>query len=429
MSSTYFSSLSGMLAASYGLQNTSNNIANMQSPGFKRTDVFYSSLGGGNGEEGLGTGVRVGNNTVNFSDGNYMTTDNATDLAIVGQGFFVVRLPSGDLAYTRGGQFIFNSKGILIDQHSQGEVMGYNSAGNLTPIHAKGPQTCPGKQTKELFLKGTFVPHEKTDEEKKQQVEAYGSNYKNITFDVPNVYDSNGKAHKISFEFQSKPGLITYPDNDRTKTPTIDDNGLNWELVSITCDDAEVTWPPYQNIEFLFFLSGPSQGKDTIQFSLNGKQEILLNFGPTSDDLFDSVELKKPDDSDQTEISVQKNDGYSLGKQTSYVFDENGLITYKYDNDQNIKGIHLGLASFDDLQHSLVQTNENLFKATSHANIRYGRANQSAFGSILTKQLEKSNVDSTIEFANIVILQRMFQACSQIMDIDKQLLEGLEAKS
>ena len=84
MSSTYYTSLSGMTAASYGLQNTSNNIANMQSPGFKRSDVFYSSLGH--------SGVTVGGHNTNFSAGNYLETNNASDLAIVGNGFFIVKL-------------------------------------------------------------------------------------------------------------------------------------------------------------------------------------------------------------------------------------------------------------------------------------------------------------------------------------------------
>ncbi len=80
MTNTYYTSLSGMIAASYGLQNTSNNVANMQSPGFKRNDVFYSSLGNGTGEEGLGAGVCVGGNKTNFSDGNYLETNNPSDL-------------------------------------------------------------------------------------------------------------------------------------------------------------------------------------------------------------------------------------------------------------------------------------------------------------------------------------------------------------
>ena len=124
-----------------------------------------------------------------------------------------------------------------------------------------------------------------------------------------------------------------------------------------------------------------------------------------------------------------QNDGYGAGKQISVSFDENGQISYHYDNNQSIKGVHVGLARFEDQEHSLSPTHDSLFKAHSDCRIHFGKANQDGFGSIKAKQLESSNVDSTVEFANIVILQRMFQACSQIMDIDKKLLDDLESKS
>jgi len=129
-----------------------------------------------------------------------------------------------------------------------------------------------------------------------------------------------------------------------------------------------------------------------------------------------------------TQIEAFQNDGYGEGKQISFSFDENGQISYHYDNGQAIEGIHVGLARFDDLEHTLVQSKDNLFQAKRDKGIHLGRANQDGFGSIKAKFIESSNVNSTTEFANIVILQRMFQACSQIMDIDKQLLEGLASK-
>ncbi|MGL6037103.1 MAG: flagellar hook-basal body complex protein, partial [Legionella sp.] len=188
MSSTYYTSLSGMMVASYGLQNTSNNVANMQSPGFKRSDVFYSSLGNGSGEEGLGCGVKVSGSSTNFTDGKYLETNNPSDLAIIGQGFFVVRMKTGELLYTRAGEFAFNNDGVLIDRRSGGEVQGYNSAGNLVAIHEKGPKTSAGKASRELFLNGQFVLLEQTEDEKKGQIGNLKNKYKNIKFEVAKVY-------------------------------------------------------------------------------------------------------------------------------------------------------------------------------------------------------------------------------------------------
>ncbi len=134
MSNVYYTSLTGMLAPSYGLQNTSNNVANMESPGYKKTDAFYSSLGFDEEHGGLGTGVKVSGSTTNFSAGKYIATSNPTDLAVVGNGFFVVRLKSGEYLYTRDGEFYFNDEDVLVDRHSGGIVQGYNSAGHLMAV-------------------------------------------------------------------------------------------------------------------------------------------------------------------------------------------------------------------------------------------------------------------------------------------------------
>lgn len=423
MTNTYYTSLSGMMAASYGLQNTSNNVANMQSPGFKRNDVFYSSLGNGSGEEGLGSGVCIGGNATNFSDGKYLETSNASDLAIVGQGFFVVRLKSGELLYTRDGEFGFNNDGVLIDKHSDGQVQGYNNAGNLVPIHQLGPKTSNGKATEEIFLKGQFILKEKSDTDKNQPG-PFKSKYQDINFSVQKIYDAEGKAHEIKLEFKSTQVLVN---GDSTNIP---DDGTSWDLVSISCDDADIKITHLdQKIIFNGLTQGAKAENSSIHFLLNGSQNIKLQFGTFKEGDDKSVQLKDSKlNPEGTKIEFFQNDGYGEGKQISFSFDENGQIAYQYDNGQVIEGVWVGLARFDDLEHTLVQTKDNLFKAKSDKGIHLGRANKDGFGSIKSKQVESSNVDSTTEFANIVILQRMFQACSQIMDIDKQLLEGLQSK-
>lgn len=421
MSNTYFTSMSGMMAASYGLQNTSNNMANMQSPGFKKNDVFYSSLGNGNGEEGLGSGVCIGGNTTNFNEGKYLSTDNPSDLAIKGQGFFVIRLKSGEILYTRDGEFGFNNKGILVDRHSGGEVQGYDRAGNLAPIHEKGPKFSPGKATTEVFLKGQFSKKEKTEEDKNDP-DPYKSKYENVKFSIAQIYDASGKAHNVTLEFRSTPV--------RGNEPKLPDDGTSWDLVDITCDDGTpITIPPGQKIIFSGTDQGPSESNQNIKFALNGNQNIVVQFGNSREGAESSVQLKDAKlIPEGTKIETLQNDGYGKGQQISFAFDEHGQISYQYDNNQTIAGIYVCLARFDDMEHFLVPTQDNLYRCKNDSGTHIGRANQDGFGFINAKQLESSNVDSTTEFANIVILQRMFQACSQIMDIDKQLLEELESK-
>jgi flagellar hook protein FlgE len=419
MSNTFQVSLSGMLAASLGLQNSSNNVSNMQSPGFKRSDVFYSSLGNSTYNP-LGGGVTLGGNSINFSDGKHLSTNNPTDLAIVGNGFFVIKLKNGELVYTRNGEFEFNPQGILIDKHSSGEVQGYDATGHLVPIHAKGPQFCAGKGTRNLYLTGQFVPVEKSDSEKESQPGPFKSNYKNISFSVAQVYDNKGHAHEITLEFESTPVLFN---NDG---PVLEkDTGKSWDLVNITCKDAAVQFKS-QQILFSSLDGSANKENSIISFTLNGNQPISLNFGDKASSANESVRLKESKTTPEgTKISSYQQDGYAEGIQDSFSFDDNGQISYGYDNGQTLFGIHIGLARFDDLEHTLVKASDNAFRAKHTRDRVLGRANQNGLGCIQSKQLESANVDSTTEFANIVVLQRMFQSCSQIMNIDKELLEGL----
>ena len=425
MSSTYYSSLSGMIAASLGLQNTSNNVANMQSPGFKRNDLFYSSLGNGSGDDGMGQGVHVNGSSTNFKEGDHLQTGNATDLAIVGNDFFIIRLKNNLLMYTRNGEFKFQD-GILIDQHSGGQVQGYNSAGELVPIREKGPKESAGNASHEIYLKGKIIREKKTTEELGSEL-GEKSIYKDINFQLAKIYDAQGKPHTLKLYFKSTPVTILPPPNDK-----ITDKGLSWDLDQVCYDETYLSGIEGQQIIFNDNIGTVSEN-NTIKLTLKNQQHINIYFGNyLSDGQNDSVTIEDKSQTNQneaTKIEVNKNDGYSTGKNLSFSFDENGQITYLYDNGRSIKGIHVGLARFDDMEHNLIQTEDNLFKTKTDTGVHYGRANKNGFSAIRPGELEQSNVDSTKEFANIVVLQRMFQACSQIMDIDKQLLEELESKS
>ncbi|KTC68311.1 flagellar hook protein FlgE [Legionella birminghamensis] len=420
MSNTYYTSMSGMMAASYGLQNTSHNISNMQSPGFKRSDVFYSSLGNDHGQHSTGLGVSVKGQHTNFKPGTYVGTGNPADLAIEGNGFFIVRLQNGELLYTRDGEFGFNQEGLLADKHSKGLVMGYNKHQQLVPIQEKGPLKCPGKATSVLSLKGNLVgvpikdsqvpTPDMPDTGEKQQLEP-------IKFNVGSVYDDKGKAHQISIELEAEHANSTY------------DEGRGWLVKNISCYDADIQFDP-QQIEFDSNLGGRGKaGSNEIRFLLNGTQMVCLQLGDRDSNAENSVQFdKKSATNPMTNIETYKQDGYGEGRQIDFSFDDNGQIYYSYDNGQKLQGMHLALANFDDMENTLSQTEDNLFRVKNDRFRHIGLANKEGLGRIQTKSLEQSNVDATTEFAHIVVLQRMFQACSQIMDIDKQLLEEFYRK-
>lgn len=420
MSTIYYTSLTGMLAASYGLQNASNNIANMNSPGFKRNDVFYSSLGNNRHQDNLGQGVLIGGSTTNFTAGNYLSTANPTDLAIVGEGFFIIRLTNGELVYTRNGEFVFNQEGLLTDRRSGGLVQGYNEQGKLVPIHQFGPKSHIGRATRFVELTGEFILNEKKEQD--NTPDPLKSSFEPIKFTLNSIFDAKGIEHKVELEFKPLGSLL---DKDKEKKW----DGLEWELIHVIYDGTEINFNP-QSIKFSKQSDGaPLDGNNLINLYLTQNQLVTIKFGDYMTDQDKSVRLNKMDTTKpDTMIKIYKQDGYSEGKQLSYSFMDNGQISYNYDNGQSSSGIYLALARFDTPEQNLIQSSDNLFRCKNDQGRHVGRANNNGLGSLQTQKIESSNVDSTKEFATIIVLQRMFQACSQIMEIDKQLLEELYKK-
>ncbi|HVN98181.1 MAG TPA: flagellar hook protein FlgE [Syntrophorhabdaceae bacterium] len=121
MLSSFFSGISGLLANSNAINVVSNNIANVNTIGYKAStasfeDVLYQSINGASGTSQVGRGTALSSVDTNFSAGSLETTTQGTDLAIGGKGFFIVKSPaSQNIYYTRAGEFRFDSAGNLTD--------------------------------------------------------------------------------------------------------------------------------------------------------------------------------------------------------------------------------------------------------------------------------------------------------------------------
>ncbi|OUS03255.1 hypothetical protein A9Q81_07665 [Gammaproteobacteria bacterium 42_54_T18] len=141
--SSLYNSLTGLTGFTKALDNLSNNVANLNTPGYKGRDVFYRELAGGNPERGIpGNGVQVDGGSVRFSAGDSNATGNSTDLFIDGNGFFILRDGRGGTTssgtaqtYTRAGQFTFGENGFLIDASTEKRVAGITVGGKLTDIN------------------------------------------------------------------------------------------------------------------------------------------------------------------------------------------------------------------------------------------------------------------------------------------------------
>jgi flagellar hook protein FlgE len=396
MFSSIYTGLSGLLSFSKGLDIISNNVSNVNTPGFKSSqlyfeDLFYqSALGGrdgqGNPSSQIGGGVSATKTNLVFRQGQIQGTGNALDAAIDGNGFFVLR-KDNKTYYTRSGQFEFDVDGYLVEKGSDARVAALLGGESLADISNYGYQTNAASPTSRV----SFVNNLSTGGTRHEIT--------NLT-----VYDSVGTAHVLK---------VIFTNNSATTAGS-------WSLEVRNSADAVVTTG-----EIRFSGNGSPQAgfnQHTFTFSPTGvsPSSITLYFGDAGS-LSGATSFSGGTTST---LSVQTQDGYSVGSQTNAVFDEEGFLTISYSNGQTRKLDRLALAWFTNLQ-SLELSGGNLFASKSGERPQLGHAGTGAFGDIAPMKLELSNVELTEEFTDIVIVQRGYQASSQVISVSNEMIQQL----
>jgi len=237
MGSSLFAGISGLTAAGKQLDVIGNNIANVNTIGFKSGRIHFGDIlsqtitGGVAAGMQVGRGVNVDAITTQFSPGSFETTANATDLAIDGDGFFIVKDADGGEYYTRAGAFHLDNRGYLVDVNSL-KVQGYNITGSdpdtISDISLSGVQSEPSATT-EISI---------------------GANLDAATvaggiFNASQtVYDSLGAAHSLKLAFQKTEepgywGFKSYLDNEAATAQSysglkFDENGVLEKVYSST---------------------------------------------------------------------------------------------------------------------------------------------------------------------------------------------------
>jgi flagellar hook protein FlgE len=415
MSHLYYTSLSGMMAASLGLQNTANNIANMQQKGYKRKSIQFSSLYNPDEKRGFGV-TKIGTQTI-FSDGKYENANSKTNLAIIGKGFFIINYPDGRFGYTRNGDFSQNEKNELIDTITQGRVMCLDKSGQLIPLILNPKDTYQGRATKSVHLQGQMLYKEKEKPKDNSSTDPTpnASLYEPITFNLDNIYDKKGNKHTLS---------ITLAQGMNGNDPK------TWVLKDAhALDDLSVDFTE-QTISFNTDNNGTADTPNNkLSLTIDGDNTLTIDFGSYLNQDTERVALKKATGSYETSnLTIYQQDGYPEGQSQDYSIDENGTITYVYSNGEKREGSRIALAYFLNDNLALKEYKNAHFTASPLHNPRIYSANSNGMGLIKQQQIELSNVDTTDEFSTIVCLQRIFQGSSQLIDIEKQLIESLERK-
>jgi flagellar hook protein FlgE len=390
--------LSGLNAAQSDLTVTANNIANVATTGFKGSraefaDLFASTQQGVSATA-IGNGVKVSNVSQQFSQGNIDFTDNSLDLAMSGNGFFVIN-DNGAMSYTRAGAFqvdndgyVVNSKGQRLQVYPRLSNGGFNTGG-LSDLSLNTGVSAPQATSNIdvlLNLPGNAQPPAVATFDP-----ADTSSFNHAT--SLTIYDSLGAAHTASMYYvkTANPNewqTHLYVDGSEVQGPGgVTAQTLNYndtgELVSPA--GGELSWGPYQ----------PATGSAPINMTFDYRDTSQYGQNFT--------------------VNAVTQDGFTTGRLIGIDIDQSGVVQARFTNGRSNALGQIAVANFANPQ-GLQQLGDTQWAETfaSGQAIR-GEAGNSGFGIIQAGALEASNVDITSQLVNMITAQRDFQANAQMI--------------
>jgi flagellar hook protein FlgE len=391
MFSGIYCGLSGMKAYSEGLDTISNNVANLNTPGYKRNELLFrdayytqSSLGD-NGPAQMGEGVRTDKTTISFVEGDLRESGNSTDVAIDGNGFFVLQDEDNNTVLTRAGEFDIGEDGYLVDKNSGRRLAGL-SGNTLEPISLAGYRSDQPTPTDRVTFSGNL---------------STGS-AKHV-IDNLEIIDSTGEKKTLKVVFVS----------NSTQT-----NG-SW-LVEVQDDAGNVI---SAGNEIRFNVNGsPMDGWNQFTFTYDAaaQQDITLFLGEPGSFSGGTSFAGGTTSSLETE-SVN---GNTIGSLTEIAFSSDGKVIRKYSNGQEYKGQSVAIGWVNDPQ-ALIQDGRGVFRLGPEQQLNLSNAGLNGVGRLVGGSVELSNVDLTSEFTNMIIIQRGYQASSQVLTTANEMMQQL----
>ena len=421
--SSMYTGISGLSGQGEALAIYGDNIANANTTGFKISrpefqDVIAKSLKGLLGGNQIGRGVRLSAVTPIFSQGSVIQTESATDLAITGDGFFVLNGVDGQ-SYSRNGSFHFDKDGKLINSDGY-HVMGFQADENGKITSKMG----------QLSVDRTVIDAKKTSEVSMFMNLDLRCD-KTLVFDPLSpektshfatgvtVYDTAGTAHSCTVFFNRvEDGQWVWHAMVKGEETT---TGKKDELVE--CASGKLAYDVDGKLR--------EQTIDKSSFSFNKgalpDQYIKFNFG--EDKLHGGSGLQVTQFGTQSESYKTLQDGYTAGSLGGLTFNDDGVLTAIYTNGENINLGQISLAKFENPE-GLFKMGQNRFRESRlSGQATIGSPSAGGRGRISSKTIEASTTDIANEFINLIQAQRNFQANSKVISTaDEMMQEVLNLK-
>jgi flagellar hook protein FlgE len=389
-----------------------NNIANVNTAGYKTSQAVFEDtlsqmvrvsggpqgLTGGTNPAQVGLGVKVGGISTNFSQGATQITGRSTDVALQGDGFFVVT-KDGQTFYSRAGAFDFDSNGTMVNADGA-IVQGWaaksgvvNTNSPVGPLKLPIGQMVPPRQTTQITVGGNL---------------SGGSAIGATSASSIDIYDTQG---------QSIPATMTY-----TKTAAD-----SWTLdvtvpdaaggPAVSVGTANLTWDQatkqFTSVPAVPVLSQGQFAAAGYQFS--GNVDVALGTATRPLTQFASADT----------ASAVSQDGADAGVLQSFSIAPDGKLVGIFSNGVKESLGQVAVASFDNPP-GLEKVGGSLYRSTANSGVAaVGVAGNGGRGAMAAGALEMSNVDLAQEFTNLIIAQRGFQANSRVITASDELLQDL----
>jgi flagellar hook protein FlgE len=395
-------SLSGMNAASADLNVTSNNIANVNTTGFKESraefgDVFATSAYGLS-KNAIGAGVRLQAVAQQFGQGNIDFTGKNLDLAINGQGFFTLS-DGGSLVYSRAGNFGADKDGYVVNPSGQRlQVYMPNAAGTgfdtgrLADLQLSIGDSAP-QATSNVTVQSnlpanaaapTVTPFDPADPDSYNRTTSL------------TVYDSLGAAHSQSLYF-----VKTANPNEWQVHTYIDGTAVGGAQTLQYSDTGVLTSPSPGQIALPAYTPATGAAAMNITLDLGASTQYGESFS----------------------LAALTQDGYTTGRLTGIEVTSDGVVQARYTNGVSTPLGQVAMTNFANPQ-GLQPLGDNGWAETSESGQpRRGQAGTSEFGAVQGGALESSNVDLTAQLVNMITAQRNFQANAQMIQTQDQVTQ------
>jgi flagellar hook protein FlgE len=409
MFSSFTTALSGLNANSTAIDIIGNNLANLDTTGFKADNVEFSDLMsqqlGATAASAVGLGVAPAEAVMQFQQGSIQQTGGALDAAISGNGLFVVRDNVGQQLYTRAGNFTLGADGSLLTatgEHVQGwlataGVVNLNQPVGDISIPLTG--VVPAKATTTVSLNANLDA-------------AAAGGGASVNFSAPvQVVDSQGGTHTLTFSFTNT-GVnkwsytITIPAADLTAggNTTVASGNLTFN------GSGQLTAPP-PGAPIALNITNLADGANNLAMNWDlydaGNNGLLTQFAQPSG------------------TSATTQDGLTSGQIVNINMGNNGILLANYSNGQQLPVAELALANIQNPE-TLVSVGDNNLKATNAtATPAIGTADSGGRGQVVGGALEGSTVDIAQEFTMLIGAQRSYEANGKVITTSDQMLQTL----